>query len=51
MNFDSSSSLELIGDECFAYSGVEEVTLPEGVRELCDSCFTGCESLLSVNFE
>ena len=36
MNFGSSSSLERIGVSCFVYSGVEGVSIPDGVRELCD---------------
>ena len=50
MNFGCSSSLERIGVECFACSGVEEVSIPDGVRELCDRCFCECESLRRVNF-
>ena len=50
MNFGSCSSLERIGVECFARSGVEEVSIPDSVRELCDGCFERCESLRCVNF-
>ena len=31
-------------------TSVEEVSVPDGVRELCDSCFKGCESLRRVTF-
>ena len=50
MMLGSSSSLERIGVECFAYSGVEEVSIPDGVRELCDDCFTWCNRLRRVTF-
>ena len=44
-----SSSLERIGVSCFEGSGVEEVSIPDGVRELCEGCFRLCESLRRVN--
>ena len=44
------SSLERIGVSCFEESGVEEVAVPDGVRELYDSCFKGCSSLHRVTF-
>ena len=50
MNFGSSSSLGRIGDSCCEGSGVEEVSIPDGVRELCDGCVEGCKSLRRVNF-
>ena len=50
MNFGSSSSLERIGVECFEGSCVESVSIPDGVRELCDFCFYKCKSLRRVNF-
>ena len=50
MTFGSSSSLERIGVSCFEDSGVEKVSLPDGVRELCDRCFSGCRRLRRVNF-
>ena len=31
-------------------SGVEDVSVPDGVRELCDDCFIGCKSLRGVTF-
>ena len=50
MIFGSSPSLERIGVSCFEYSGLEEVNIPDGVRELCDQCFLGCEGLRRVAF-
>ena len=49
MNF-GSSSIERIGVSCFEDSGVEDVSIPDGVCELCDRCFEGCERLGRVNF-
>ena len=31
-------------------SGVEEVAVPDSVRELCDGCFRWCEQLRSMTF-
>ena len=39
MNFGSFSLLERMGVSCFEGSGVEEVSIPNGVRELCNGCF------------
>ena len=50
MTFGSSSSLEWVGVSCFELSGVEEVSIPDSVRELCDGCFKECESLRHVTF-
>ena len=41
MNFGPSSSLERIGVYCFESSGIEEVSCPDSVRELCHGCFNG----------
>ena len=46
----SSSLLERISISCFAGSKVEEVSIPDGVRDLCDFCFKGCKSLRRVTF-
>ena len=56
VTFGESSSLERIGVD--AFSGhtaktachIEEVSIPDGVRELCDQCFYGCHSLQRVTF-
>ena len=50
MTFGPSSSLERIGGYCFAKTGVEEVSVPDGVRELCDGCFRRCQGLRRVTF-
>ena len=39
-----------IGDSCFEDSGVEEVSIPDGVRELCCGCFCDCWGLHRVTF-
>ena len=50
MTFGSSSSLERIGVEWF-YSGVvEQVTIPDSVRDLCDRCFKWYYCLRRVYF-
>ena len=33
-----------------AFRGVEEFSVPDGVRELCDGCFEGCSSVRRVTF-
>ena len=50
MTFGSSSSLERIGVSCFEGTRVEEVRIPDSVRELCDSCFKWCSHLRQVTF-
>ena len=50
MIFGPSSSLERIGVGCFEGSEVEEVSIPDGVRELCNGCFAWCQSLRRVTF-
>ena len=50
VTFGASSSLERIGVECFQETGVEEVSIPDGVCELCDRCFRGCRTLCRVTF-
>ena len=49
MNFGSSSSLKRIGVSCFRYSGVKEVSIPNGVCELRDRCFCECRSHRRMN--
>ena len=39
-----------IGVSCFEGAGVEEVSVPDGVCELCESCFRWCKSLRRVIF-
>ena len=50
MTFGSSSSLERIGVYCFEGSGVEELSIPAGISEMCDRCFYWCKRLRRVNF-
>ena len=50
MTFSSSTSLEQIGNYCFVSTGIEEVNIPDGVRELCNSCFRECKNLRRVMF-
>ena len=46
----SLSSLELIGDFCFAGTGIEEVSILDSVSELCHGCFQDCMSLQRTMF-
>ena len=59
VTFGPSSSLERIGVEAFGPvqvgtkstpCGLEEIRIPDGVRELCDRCFKWCENLCRVTF-
>ena len=50
MTFGPSSSLERIGVSSFEDSGVEEVSVPDSVHELCNGCFKDCSSLHRVTF-
>ena len=59
VTFGPSSSLERIGVEAFGAvqaggqstpCGLEEISIPNGVRELCDDCFKRCKSLRRVTF-
>ena len=59
VTFGPSSSLERIGVEAFGAvreqgkykpCGLVEISIPAGVRELCDGCFKGCSSLRRVTF-
>jgi hypothetical protein len=40
-----------IKSEAFAYSGLESITFPRGVKILCPGCFVFCKSLSSISFE
>ena len=59
VTFGPSSSLERIGVEAFSSKasstaptacGIRDISIPDGVRELCDQCFYGCSSLHRVTF-
>ena len=39
-----------IGKNAFAHSNVEEIVLPDSVKELADSAFEGCTHLKSITF-
>ena len=45
-----SSSLKRIGTQCFMGTEIEEVTIPDSVRELYDKCFFRFSSLRHVGF-
>ena len=44
VTFGESSSLKLTGKEAFSRSDVVEIHIPDGVEELCESCFYNCEN-------
>ena len=59
VTFGPSTSLDRIGVEAFGAahndklwspSGLVEMSIPDGVRELCDGCFSGCCCLHHVTF-
>lgn len=43
-----SNNLETISEECFSYTGLASVVIPEGVKTLSSSVFSYCTSLQSV---
>ena len=47
-NIQLPDGLEKIGVKCFAFSGLEEVSLPANVMEVSPSAFWGCKQLKSV---
>ena len=38
------------GISCFEETSIRDVSIPDGVRELCDRCFKQCERLCRVTF-
>ena len=48
--FGECSSLKLIGKLAFSDSGVREIHIPDGVEELCETCFSWCKRLSRVTF-
>ena len=50
MTFGPSTSLERIGVGWILGTSVEDVSVPDGVRELCDGCFKGCSRMRRVIF-
>ena len=46
--FEEGSKLEEIGDYCFSSSGLEEITLPKSLKNICDLAFTDCEDLKTI---
>ena len=42
---------ERIWDSQFCDSGIESVTIPASVREICEKAFYNCKRLKSVTFE
>ncbi len=44
------STLQIIGDEAFAYSGLREIVLPAGLQEMGSGVFRECTHLKNINF-
>ncbi len=44
-----SKSLEIIGESCFKYVPIEQLTIPENVHTIGKSAFAECESLISID--
>ena len=42
------STVREIGDSCFFYSEIEEMTIPEGVKRIGDGMFAACYSLSTI---
>ena len=40
----------MFGDSCFGSSGLQEVLVPAGVREIGESAFEGCGRLREARF-
>ena len=45
------SSVQIIGEDCFAGTGIEEICIPKGVIEISDRAFNKCSKLHTVTFE
>ena len=45
VKFAEGSHLEQIDELCFAYSGVQEIKLPESLRISARNAFKGCKNL------
>ena len=49
--FEEDSQLEEILPNCFAWSGLEEITIPRSVRVLGHAAFQKCDNLKRVSFQ
>ena len=43
-----AEGVELVGEECFFESGIEEIALPGTLAEICKSAFTKCSCLKTI---
>lgn len=48
VKFDEDCPLETIGESAFAGTAIESITLPDKVRSIGNSAFSGCTSLTSI---
>ena len=49
--FEEGSEIEEIGGWCFQNSGLKEIILPKGLKEVGYSVFDGCEDLKTIYVE
>ncbi len=47
----TDAGIRSIGDYAFAYTNIQNVQIPEGVTDIGDGAFCGCESLNYVRFD
>ena len=45
------TNIQIIGEDCFAGTGIEEICIPKGVIEISDRAFNKCQKLHRVIFE
>ena len=50
VTFGLRSKLKCICKDVFAYAGLETISIPDSVEELCGGCFAHCRSLKHVTF-
>ncbi len=48
--FNSTSKMSRLGNQAFAYSGIESFTIPANVSTMGQKVFIGCDSLYTVTF-
>lgn len=44
------SSAKVLADSCLAYTNLQNITLPEGLKTIGNEVFSDCQSLESINF-
>lgn len=49
--FEEGSCLKKVGDDAFAFTGLQSIKLPKSVEDLGIGCFLNCSSFKSLTFE